>query len=175
MPPYQPLKRTSHGGVPYSTVCIYPCLRAAEDILSMSSHEPYGAPASCLRCFALKKKKNTVCTSCFHSLRVVLDTKCCTAPALSCTRIPMRHTSLCDCRTLLLHRLPCISFTINLRKSLSIYFSTKKFSSPIETLCVIFPASCTIKTVYYKAWTHGVTILAKRQYVWLGIYSSAYC
>ena len=101
---------------------LYPCLRAAEDILSMSSHEPYGATASCLRWFCLKKQKNTLCTSCFHSLHVVLDTKCSTAPALSCTRIPMRHTSLCDCRTLLLHRLPCISFTINLRKSCSIFF-----------------------------------------------------
>ena len=107
----------------------------------MSSHEPYGVPASCLRCFCLKKQKNTVCTRCFHSLRVVLDTKCPTAPALSCTRIPMRHTSLCDCRSLLLHRLPCISFKINLRKSFSIYFSTKKFSSPIETLHVSITAT----------------------------------
>ena len=113
---------TNPQSAPHTAVCLiplyglYPCHRAAEDILSMSSHEPYGATASCLRWFCLKKKKNTVCTRCFHSLRVVLDTKCCTAPALSCTRIPMRHTSLCDCRTLLLHRLPCINFTINLRK-----------------------------------------------------------
>jgi len=98
------------------------------------------------RWFCLKKKKNTLCTRCFHSLRVVLDTKCSTAPALSCTRIPMRHTSLCDCRTLLLHRLPYINFTINLRKSCSIFFP-QKFSFPIETLHVIFPAFCTIKTV----------------------------
>ncbi|HQQ50963.1 MAG TPA: hypothetical protein PLZ29_07180, partial [Spirochaetota bacterium] len=30
----------------------------------------------------LKKKKNTICTSCFHGLRVVLDTKWCTVHAL---------------------------------------------------------------------------------------------
>ncbi|HQL44899.1 MAG TPA: hypothetical protein PL073_13515 [Spirochaetota bacterium] len=55
----------------------------------MSLHEPYGATASCLRWFCLKKKKNTICTSCFHGLRVVLDTKWCTVHALSCTH-PMK-------------------------------------------------------------------------------------
>ncbi len=43
---YQPPKRTSNGGVPYVLHLLCLCHRAADDILSMSSHEPYGATAS---------------------------------------------------------------------------------------------------------------------------------
>ncbi len=46
MPPYQPPKRTSGGGVPYFLYIVCLCHRVAEDILSLSSHEPYDATAS---------------------------------------------------------------------------------------------------------------------------------
>jgi len=38
-------------------VFIYSCLRAADAFVAMSSHEPYGAMASCLRWFCLQKKE----------------------------------------------------------------------------------------------------------------------
>ena len=34
-------------------------------------------------------------------------------------------------------------------KEITLYFFPQKFSFPIETLCVIFPAPCTIKTVLF--------------------------
>jgi len=46
IPPYQPQKRTLGGGVPCLLHGLYLCHRAMEDILSMSSHEPYSATAS---------------------------------------------------------------------------------------------------------------------------------
>jgi len=99
MPPYQPPKRTSYGGVPYPPVWIisFPscCGRHPVYVLARAVWR-YGILPP-LFCFQMK---NTLCTSCFHSLRVVLDTKCCTAPALSCTRIPMRRVSLPGCRML---------------------------------------------------------------------------
>ena len=99
MPPYQPLKRTSHGGVPYPTVWIISlpscCGRHPVYVLARAVWR-YGILPP-LFCFQMKK---TLYISCFYSLRVVLDTKCCTAPALSCTHIPIRHTSLYDCRML---------------------------------------------------------------------------
>jgi len=99
MPPYQPPKRTSCGGVPYPPVWIisFPscCGRHPVYVLARAVWR-YGILPP-LFCFQMK---NTLCTSCFHSLRVVLDTKCCTAPALSCTRIPMRRASLPACRML---------------------------------------------------------------------------
>ena len=96
MPPYQPPKRTSCGGVPYPPVWIisFPscCGRHPVYVLARAVWR-YGILPP-LFCFQMK---NALCTSCFHSLRVVLDTKCCTAPALSCTRIPMRRASLPGC------------------------------------------------------------------------------
>ena len=122
MPPYQPCGATSHGGVPYPTVWIISlpscCGRHPVYVLARAVWR-YGILPPL---FCLKKKENTVCTRCFHSLRVVLDTKCCTAPALSCTRIPMCHTSKEGLRSLLSSHRHCINFKINLRKSCSIFF-----------------------------------------------------
>ncbi len=113
MSPYQPCGATSHGGEPCHLLlfilAIYIVLRTTSCLCPRTSRMALRHPASAS--FAFKKKKNTLCTSCSHSLRVVLNTKCFTVTALttlscngclrqaalSCTRIPMRRASLPGC------------------------------------------------------------------------------